>query len=246
MQIRIVSRLRFCRRSWGLKINISWTLVYFGKSNICTNKLNVQETDFSFTQFYRSWNHFSRCRFAHGWNTSSWSLGFGYRSISLFSKPIKENQGSSTRKLVAWHHIKQAHPKPKKNWRSNQTQQSWVELIMFRRTRSLLYLVRCSTLKNAAVIQMIIKGRSPFSSTCTALRIPAWLAAPKRWRRGCSRNRREKNEVWQNPNLQRWTSLQLFWQVPHPRKIWLHPEIRWNSWLQGNRQAGWEKIQSPT
>ena len=29
-------------------------LVYFRKSHVCTNKLDVQETDFSFTQFNRS------------------------------------------------------------------------------------------------------------------------------------------------------------------------------------------------
>ena len=98
-------------------------LCIFGKSNICTNKLDVQETDFSFTQLNRSRDNISWCRFTHGWNTSSWSLGFGYRSLSLFSNPIKGNQRSSTRKLVAWHHIKQAKPK----WRSNQAQESWVE-----------------------------------------------------------------------------------------------------------------------
>ena len=33
--------------------------VFFRKSHVCANKLDVQETDFRFTQFYRSWNHFS-------------------------------------------------------------------------------------------------------------------------------------------------------------------------------------------
>ena len=61
--IWIVSRLWFCWRPWGLEINLRWSLVHFRKSHVCANKLDVQETDFSFTQFYRSWNHFSRCRF---------------------------------------------------------------------------------------------------------------------------------------------------------------------------------------
>ena len=43
----------------------------------------------------------------------------------------------------------------------------------------------------------------------TALRIPAWWAAPKRWRKGC-RNKREKKEVWQHRKLQRWTCLLMF------------------------------------
>ena len=49
MQIGSVSRLRFCRRSWGFKIYIRWTLVHFRKSDVRANKLDVQETDFSFT-----------------------------------------------------------------------------------------------------------------------------------------------------------------------------------------------------
>ena len=33
-------------------------------------------------------------------------------------------------------------------------------------------------------------------------------------------------------DLQLWTCLQLFRQVPHRRKIWLHPQMRRNSWLR--------------
>ena len=36
------------------KINIRWTLVYFRKSHVRVSKLDVQETDFFFTQFNRS------------------------------------------------------------------------------------------------------------------------------------------------------------------------------------------------
>ena len=49
---------------------IRWTFVYFWKSTICTNKLDD-------TQPNRSRAYISWCRFSHGWNTSSWSLGFG-------------------------------------------------------------------------------------------------------------------------------------------------------------------------
>ena len=52
-----VSRLRFCRRSWGLKIHFGWNIVRFGKPYICSNKLDVQETNFSFAQFDRIRNH---------------------------------------------------------------------------------------------------------------------------------------------------------------------------------------------
>ena len=41
MQIESVSRLRFCRRSWGFKIYIRWNIVHFGKSYVCSEKLDV-------------------------------------------------------------------------------------------------------------------------------------------------------------------------------------------------------------
>ena len=41
MQTGTVSRLRFCRRSWRLKINIRWTLVHSRKSHVRAKKLVV-------------------------------------------------------------------------------------------------------------------------------------------------------------------------------------------------------------
>ena len=90
-----------------------------------------------------------------------------------------------------------------------------------------------------------ICSTSAISALLAAPRIPAWQAAPKRWQRGC-RNRRKKKELWQNQNLQLWTCLQLIRQVPHPRKIRMHPEARVNSQLQGNLKAGWEEIRDLT
>ena len=83
MQIRVVSRLWFCRRHWRFKINISRNSLHFRTSHVRANKLDVQETDFSFTQFHRSWNHFSRCRFTHGLYSRSHILRFGNLSISF-------------------------------------------------------------------------------------------------------------------------------------------------------------------
>ena len=84
MQAGSVSGLWFCRRSWRLENNNRRSSVHFRESHVCSQKLDVQETNFSFTQFHRSWNHFSRCRSTHGWNSSSWSLVFGYWSVALF------------------------------------------------------------------------------------------------------------------------------------------------------------------
>ena len=46
-------------------------------------------------------NYFSWCRSSHGWNPSTWSLGFVYRSVSFYNNPIQQHQRSSTKKLVA-------------------------------------------------------------------------------------------------------------------------------------------------
>ena len=66
MQIGTVSWLRFCGRSWGLKIYFGWNIVCFWKSYICSNKLDVQETNVSFTQFNRIRNHFFGCKIEVG------------------------------------------------------------------------------------------------------------------------------------------------------------------------------------
>ena len=57
MQTVTVSRLRICRRSWGFKFYIRRNIVHFWKSYVCSNKLDVQETDCRFSQFNRIWNH---------------------------------------------------------------------------------------------------------------------------------------------------------------------------------------------
>ena len=49
LQTWIVSRDWFCRDIWRLKINIRMGLVYFRKSNVRTNKLDVQETNLCIT-----------------------------------------------------------------------------------------------------------------------------------------------------------------------------------------------------
>ena len=41
MQIGTVSRVRFCRRCWGLKIYIRWNIVHCWKSYVCSNQLDV-------------------------------------------------------------------------------------------------------------------------------------------------------------------------------------------------------------
>ena len=57
MQLRIVSGLWLCRRFRRLKIDFRETDVHIWKSYICSNKLDVQDTNFSFTQFNRIRHH---------------------------------------------------------------------------------------------------------------------------------------------------------------------------------------------
>ena len=54
MQIRVISRFWFCRRPWRLEVNIRWNSVYIRKSHVRVNKLDVQETDISLTQFNKA------------------------------------------------------------------------------------------------------------------------------------------------------------------------------------------------
>ena len=75
MQTGFVSRLRLCWRSWGLEINLRKCLVHFGKQNIRSSQLDVQETNFCFAQFDRIRSYFVGCCFSNGWVTCSRSLG---------------------------------------------------------------------------------------------------------------------------------------------------------------------------
>ena len=102
MQTWIISRLWFCKRPWRLKINIRKNSVHFRKAHVCANKFDVQETDFSFTQFYRTWNHFPRCRFTHGRYSRSlsgiWELKYfiPYRTELM---DWRESHGETRRQL---------------------------------------------------------------------------------------------------------------------------------------------------
>ena len=50
-------------------------VVYFWKSYICSNQLDVQETNCCFSQFNRIWNHLFGRRIEVGWYSRSWFMG---------------------------------------------------------------------------------------------------------------------------------------------------------------------------
>ena len=86
---------------------------------------------------------------------------------------------------------------------------------------------------------------SPISALFAALRIPAWQAAPKSMVKRMQEQTGE--EMWQNRNLQRWTCLLMFRQVPHPRKVRLHPKVRGYSFIaKGKSESRMRKNQNPT
>ena len=115
-----------------------------------------------FTQFNRSCNHFSWCKFTHGWNTALDSLGFGYWSVSFFTKLIKKKDIKYEETRRETPHQTSTPPKP--NQDSNSSRQSWTEWCWFcspnaksSRFGAMLYIFE----GNEAMIKMIIKGRSP-------------------------------------------------------------------------------------
>ena len=59
MQTATVSRFWLCGRSWRFKIHFWRNVVRFWKSYVCSNKLDVQETNCCFSQLNRIWNHLS-------------------------------------------------------------------------------------------------------------------------------------------------------------------------------------------
>ena len=130
--------------------------MHIRKSNICANKLDVQETNLSFTQFYGSWSNYSRCRFTHGWDSRSRSLRLSDWSISFLTKPHQQNQRCKrgTGKLVGKYSIKHAKTNPNHAHQSG-SDQHWSRFIK-RNT----FWFQCYE-DNEAVIKMITKGRSP-------------------------------------------------------------------------------------
>ena len=98
--------------------------VHVWKSHVCIHKLDVQETNFSFTQIDGMWNYFSWCKFTHGRNSRPGSLGFDYWSVAFFFQPTCETQWKNAKKIVAWHTIKKTHQLP--NDDPNSVQWSWI------------------------------------------------------------------------------------------------------------------------
>ena len=106
MQVGIVSGLWLCWRSCRLKIDLKVNFAHIWKSYVCSQKLDVYEANFCFTQFDGIWDYLSWCRSTHGWNSRSWSLGFGFWSVAFFLQPTSKIQRECAGKPAAWQTIK--------------------------------------------------------------------------------------------------------------------------------------------
>ena len=152
MQTGTVSRLWLRGRSWRFEIHFWWNIVRFWKSYICSNKLDVQETNFSFAQLNRIRNHFLGCRLTHGRHSRAW-LTCGIWSLLFFTEiRIRVNKYRETRAPHKLSTRKKSH--------GMIVDLNNVDLVSSNanssRKEAMLYIFE----DNEAVIKMIIKGRN--------------------------------------------------------------------------------------
>ena len=150
LQIGTVLRLWLCGRSWRFEIHFWRNIMYFWKSYICSNKLDVQETNCCFSQFNRIWNYLSGHWTEIGWVACSGTMGsncFCYWEMFLVFQMDQGNLRvmftnviSLTRKTMS---MKDIDSVPSNVQSASQ--------------EALLYVFE----DNEAVIKMIMKGRSP-------------------------------------------------------------------------------------
>ena len=159
MQTGTVSRLRFCGRSWGLKIYFGWNIVRFWKSYTCSNKLDVQETNFSFTQFNRMRNHFFGCRIEVRWYSRSWSMGSDCSSSWKHDSEPYRTERPVVNKREACSPPRTIHKRKQSQRVINDLDN--VDCIPSNVQSSHQDALWCVFEDIEAVIKMIIKGRSP-------------------------------------------------------------------------------------
>ena len=142
----------FCGRSWGFKIHFWRNIVRFGKSYICSNKLNVQETNFSFTQFNRIRNHLFGCRIEVWRYSRSWFPG-----SDCFSLWKHNSEPYRTERPVVCPHTIQKRKQSLGVINDLDNVHLIPSNVQSSHQQALLYVFE----DNEAVIKMIIKGRSP-------------------------------------------------------------------------------------
>ena len=146
-------------RSWGLKINPQEVcLAYCWKQNICSNKLDVQETNCCFAQFYRVWNHFSGCWIAYGCVTCLWSLGHSDWS-STFTNIYVQPKHTSIQETDSTLHSRAKTQKVKRRQKVDWNEKAWTWA--FVKCGLCAHQHTCFSQWISVVIKMIIRGKSP-------------------------------------------------------------------------------------
>ena len=152
LQTWIVSRRWFYRRPWEFKVKIGRGLVYFCKSHVCANKLDVQEThtsvSHSSTEAEIIWTVFPFSL------SGTWLLKNFIPYRIRLDNPRKSFGGDTLQATKPNLHkpiqFKHTHVIPNEHWaHSIQYNDFWFPV--------LLYVFE----DNEVVIKMIIKGRSP-------------------------------------------------------------------------------------
>ena len=145
---------------WRLRIDFGENLVYLWKSHthVCSRKLDVQDTNFSLTQFYWIWSPFLRCRSAHGRFSRSHSVGFGDWTISFRTKQNRRTQERAAGTPSAVVKSNMHNPIPIQHTNVIPTNIDHIPSNTKNSNSSAMLHVFEDT---EAVIKMIIKGRSP-------------------------------------------------------------------------------------
>ena len=133
--------------------------MHFRKSHVHANKLDVQETDFSFTQFTEA-EKFSRCRFTHGIQLlifGIWLQKCFILSQTNTTTPQNKYRENSSRDTTSNKHTQNQTKVPTQHDNFDLSDVDYVlSNAKFSRFGAMLYIFE----DNEAVIKMIIKGRS--------------------------------------------------------------------------------------
>ena len=118
MQIRIVSRLWFCKKLWRLKIDIRWTLMHIRESHVCVNKLDVNRHQSHTAQQKLILFFWMQERNSRAWSFFFWSV----IEVFLSPKQINKSKSQESQRNLSWkHHTPYEKPK------FNQARRSWSE-----------------------------------------------------------------------------------------------------------------------
>ena len=156
-----VSRLWLCRRSWRFEIDLRWNIMRIRKPHVCSNKVDVQETDMRVTVQRKlrlslsmkdcEWTEFPRLIFR------TWSL---MCCIQTQIRNRNSSRDDETRRLVKHPRSEGTHRVTRRFFRDILSCRT---SILFLQTWILPIMELCFDIfeDNEAVIKMIIKGRSP-------------------------------------------------------------------------------------